>query len=141
MNLLGEFKGELDIRYVRGSGRTWVLLQSFTWCGPASNPACYEVPAAFVTDFASIPRLIQLVLSPTHGIVSDYGRAAVIHDWLYRNGARMTPPVTRRQADQVFYDAMLCEDVLWPTRFLMWLAVRLFGWTAYQKSAPSPVAP
>lgn len=118
-----------------------MLLQPFIWCGPASHPVCYEVPAAFVTDFASIPRLIQFILSPTAGIVSDYGRAAVIHDWLYRHGAGMTPPVSRRDADQVFYDAMLCEDVLWPTRFLMWLAVRLFGWTAYKKSAPSPPVP
>lgn len=132
--LLGEFKGELDIRYVPHSGRTWVLLQPFIWCGPASNPVCYQVPAAFVTDFASIPRLIQFVLSPTAGVVSDYGRAAVIHDWLYRHGASMTPPVSRKAADQVFYEAMLCENVLWPTRFMMWLAVRLFGWMAYRRA-------
>lgn len=132
MNLLGEFRGPLRIDYVHG--RTWVLYQSFVWCGPASNPVCYEVPAGFSTDFASIPPPIRWVLSPTHALISDYGRAAVIHDFLYRTGAQAQPPITRKQADQVFYEAMLCENVLWPTRFLMWAAVRLFGWTAYRKA-------
>jgi hypothetical protein len=131
MNLLGEFRGKLRFDYV--DGRTVLLSQPFTWCGPASNPVCYEVPEGFETDFASIPRLVQIVLSPTRGIVSNYGRAAVIHDFLYRTGAAATPPVSRKAADQVFYEAMLCENVLWPTRFTMWLAVRLFGWTAYRR--------
>jgi len=133
VSVLGEFCGELDLRYQRG-GRRYVLVAPFKWCGPASNPVCYEVEAGFDTDFASIPFFVRWVLSPTHGLISDYGRAAVIHDYLYRRGARFTPPVSRTLADQVFYEAMLCEDVLWPTRFLMWAAVRLFGWTAYRKA-------
>lgn len=130
--LLGGFCGELDIRYVKGGG--WRLRTPFKWCGPASNPVCYEVPAEFETDFASIPFFVLWILGPTHAVVSDYGRAAVIHDWLYRHGATFSPPVARQQADRVFYEAMLCEDVLWPTRFLMWAAVRLFGWTAYRRA-------
>jgi len=143
MNLLGEFKGELDIRYIRlvprvwwlrwlPQRRVWKVLQPVTWCGPPSFPICVTVPADTITDFASIP-IFVLFLAPTHGIVSDYGRAALVHDVLYQRGASFVPPVTRQQADEVFYHAMLCEEVLWPTRFLMWAAVRLFGWTAYRR--------
>lgn len=132
--LLGEFRGHLRLEYQHERPGTFLLCESFTWCGPASNPVCYEVPAGFVTDFASIPRIVTIFLTPTHGFVSDYGRAAVIHDWLYRHGATFTPPVPRAAADRVFFEAMLFENVIWPTRFLMWAAVRLFGWTAYRRA-------
>lgn len=135
--MLGEFKGELDIRYVRSKPRawwlrwlpkrrTWIVIQPFVWCGPASHPVCITVPAGFVTDFASIPFFVFL-LSPMNGMVSDYGRSAVIHDYLYVTGL-----VGRERADDTFYSAMLCEDVLWPTRVVMWAAVRCFGWWAYR---------
>lgn len=139
MSLLGEFRGELETRYVKLPRRRWwrwllprrrvsILTAPFTWCGPASNPVCYIVPVGFATDFASVPFLVRLVLSPTNGIESDYGRAAVIHDYLYQTGI-----IPRVAADQVFYESMLCEDVLWPTRVSMWAAVRCFGWAPWRR--------
>lgn len=41
-----------------------------------------RVPAGFVTDFASIPRAFWVVLPPT----GKYGKAAVVHDYLYVMG-------------------------------------------------------
>jgi hypothetical protein len=136
--VLGHFEGELYLRYVPmprrrwwlrwlPQRRRWIVDRPFRWCGPASDPVCYEVPAGFETDFASIPFLLLLLLGPMNGWVSDYGRSALIHDLLYRTGL-----VSRPRADATFYTAMVSEWVLWPTRFTMWAAVRCFGWTAYQ---------
>jgi hypothetical protein len=137
MSLLGEFQGELDTRYVKLPRRRWWLwwlprrrvhtvIAPFRWCGPYSDPVCYEVPIGFRSDFASVPFLVRVILGPTNGLESDYGRSAVIHDYLYQTGA-----TTRAKADGVFYSAMLCEDVLWPTRVTMWAAVRCFGWAPW----------
>jgi hypothetical protein len=40
------------------------------------------VPEGFITDFATIPKSFRWLLPPYH---SDYGKAAVIHDYLIAN--------------------------------------------------------
>lgn len=136
---LGHFEGDLVVRYVAMPRRRWwlwwvprrrifVVDRPFRWCGPASDPVCYQVPAGFETDFASVPFLIRILLGAMNGLESDYGRSAVVHDLLYQTGL-----VARARADQTFYMAMLSEDVLWPTRFLMWAAVRCFGWAPWRR--------
>lgn len=124
-SVFGEFKGPLHIQYEDGC--TWTILRPFRWCGPDAAPICFEVPEGFVTDFASVPRFFWRLLPPT----GKYGKAAVIHDFLYRTGA-----VPRVEADDTFYRAMLALGVIWPTRLTMWLAVRCFGWFAYCRAAP-----
>lgn len=83
-----------------------------------------EAHAGFVTDYASVPRL-PLV----YALVGDTGhREAVIHDYLYRHGA---PTWTRRQADQIFRDALLEHEPAWRA-WLMWAGVRLGGRRAWR---------
>ena len=84
------------------------------------------VPAGFVTDFASIPRLFWRVLPPT----GSYGKAAVIHDYLYRTGA-----FTRSICDGIFLEAMCELGVPGWKRRVMFRAVRLFGGSSYQAMA------
>lgn len=77
------------------------------------------VPAAFKTDYASVPQLFQSLI-PKFG---KQNRAAIVHDWLYQ-----TNGVTRAQADGVFNEAMqVCHVSTWQRR-AMYLAVRLGGW-------------
>ena len=54
----------------------------------------YIVPAGFITDFASIPRLFWTVVGHPAG---KYAQAAVLHDYLYR-----TNSVSRAKADSLF---------------------------------------
>lgn len=76
------------------------------------------VPAGFVTDFASVPRLPLAYL-----LFGNVAReAAVVHDYLYHTGA-----CSRALADKVFAEASeACGVAAW-RRGPMWLGVRLFG--------------
>jgi hypothetical protein len=85
-----------------------------------------EIPAGYRTDLASVPR-IPLVYARTGN------RAvlpAIVHDDLYENGK---PGLTRKQADLVFLEAMQDEnDPPWATtRWAMYRAVRMFGWSGW----------
>jgi len=85
------------------------------------------VPEGFETDFASVPR-IPLV----YALVGNCShRAAVVHDYLYRDGA--IPVVSQKKADKIFREAMYVKGVPWWRRWIMWAGVRVGGWTAYKK--------
>lgn len=85
------------------------------------------IPAGFVTDYASVPRLPLAYL--LFGGVAD--SAAVVHDFLYSTGL-----VSRKLADDVFAEASeACGVPAWRRR-AMWLGVRLFGGSRY---SPPPV--
>ncbi|MCK4806300.1 MAG: DUF1353 domain-containing protein [Candidatus Aegiribacteria sp.] len=61
-------------------GKTWVILRPFSYdVGNVGSGDTVRVRTGFMTDFASIPRLLWIFL-PRWG---KYGNAAVIHDWLY----------------------------------------------------------
>jgi hypothetical protein len=85
------------------------------------------VPAGFVTDFASIPRLFWTLIPK----LGPYNMAAVIHDYLYR-----TQPDgwTRRMADEVFYDLMREDGVRASRAWTMHRAVRLGGWVNWRRA-------
>lgn len=85
-----------------------------------------EVPAGFVTDYASIPRAFWQFL-PVHG---RYGRAAIVHDYLY-----WTQACTRRQADNIMLIAMTESGVSPNTRSAIYKAVRAGGGKAWEHNA------
>lgn len=70
------------------------------------------------TDFASIPWFLWSILPPT----GRYGKAAVIHDYLYEY--RLRP---RKEADKIFLNAMKELGVPGWKRNIMYCAVRCFG--------------
>ena len=83
-----------------------------------------SVPAGFKTDYASIPRFFWRVLPP----VGKYDRAAVVHDWLYaKNG------VTRKQADDILYEAMGVLGVPGWQRNVIYAGVRVGGWKPWNE--------
>lgn len=105
----------------------WVLHTSFAFdCQCNGEEHRVEVPADFVTDFASIPRILWAI-APRWG---RYGWAAVIHDFLYWD-QRMT----RREADEVFLDAMKDSAVPVWRRTVIYRAVRVFGCFAWKRNA------
>lgn len=112
---------------------TWTLVEPLIHDGPAGS---FTVPAGFVTDFASVPRLLWSVIAPT----GRHSRAAVIHDFLYatkppvsyqKDDVSVRMPLARSQADSAFYWAMIGDEVPKARAWVMWAAVRLFGWKAW----------
>lgn len=118
---MSSFKTPLILEY--GDGYEWRLVQGFRYDTDLLAAGAVYVPAGFETDFASIPRPLWNLFPPT----GRYGKAAVIHDYLYRKSG-----VKRDLADQIFLEAMDCLGVSWLTRHLIYRAVRLFGGGAYQ---------
>lgn len=87
----------------------------------------FVVPPGTPTDYASVPR-------PWRNIVprwSRSARAAVLHDYLYSHGARLDPPVSRAEADDLFCEALRTSGVDRLSAWLMWAAVRVGGAFSY----------
>lgn len=85
------------------------------------------VPAGYVTDFASVPRLVW-ALVPRFGA---YTAATVLHDWLITD-ALPAARITSRAVDRLFREAMRELGVSFPRRWLMWAGVR---WGAVANSS------
>ena len=107
-------------------GERWKLVRSFSYhIGGKYSKEFIQVPAGFITDFASTPPHIWMIIPPW----GKYGKAAVIHDYLYQTGLH-----TREEADYIFKEAMGVLGVSKLKIFLMYWAVRIFGGSAYKES-------
>ena len=82
------------------------------------------VPAQFVTDLSSVPRVLWWWAAP-HG---PYTAAAVVHDWLYASGL-----YPRRYADNLFYRHMRACGVRRTQARIKYMGVRTGGWVAWRK--------
>ena len=138
---MSSFTTPLEVEFM--DGHSWKLHSAFTYhLGEPNAPDFIEVPVGFITDFASIPRILWVVLPPT----GPYGKAAVIHDWLYQGGKVISEyPVMdkeggaifvrqshymlagRRDADAVLLEAMGVLGVHWWTKFVIYAGVRIGG--------------
>ena len=83
------------------------------------------VPRGFVTDFASIPPLLQ-TLRGVRPTTERYGIAAVVHDYLY-----WRQDCTREESDNIMSIAMKEAGVSFLERSLIYQAVRTFGQSAW----------
>lgn len=119
-------------------GDYWKLLQPLVYEG---NTDRWVIPAGFVTDFASIPKIFTPLLPRT----GRHNRAAVGHDYLYRIAVgivpscdlhvsqaecdRNLPPwLSRKEADRIFLRMMRELEVPeWRAR-AMYLGVRVADW-------------
>ena len=95
--------------------------------GDAESSETIRVPAGFVTDFASIPWGLWNMFPP----LGPWARAAIVHDYLYETGG-LGGKYTRKEADQVFREAMAVVGVPAWQRSVMYRAVRLGGGSGWQ---------
>ena len=104
---------------------TWLLTRSFRY-QILDTDLVIEVPAGFVTDFASIPRPLWTLASP-HGF---YSRASIIHDFLYWDQR-----CTREQADGIMLIAMQESAVGFAERQAIYAGVRAGGQSSWDGNA------
>lgn len=104
------------------------LIEPFEFLSEVTE-SIIRVPSGFVTDFASIPRVLWALLPPT----GRYGKAAVVHDWLYQTREAGTHRVWRADADSVLLEGMQVLEVRWSQRWAIYAGIRLGGWVAWNK--------
>ncbi len=119
------FRRPLILEYI--DGKHWRLVEAFTYeVGHLGSGETINIPAGFVTDFASIPPPVSWFWPPAG---ADYGKAAVVHDWLYAHpGSR-----SRNACDDVFREAMRVLGCSAWKRGMIYSAVRVGGWRAWGK--------
>lgn len=87
----------------------------------------------FVTNYASIDGLKNIVLFPVYALLAGYGdKSATIHDFLYNRGGFINlngvfVKVLRIEADRVLYRALRAEGVARWRASVFFIGVRLFG--------------
>ena len=108
------------------SGKEWVLRKSFHYdVGHKGSDYSIAIPTGFVTDFCSSLPIVWSIIPKW----DKYGKATVVHDYLY-----FTREVSRKKADDIFYEAMLVSGVKrWKAKLMHW-TVRVFGTSSYKKS-------
>lgn len=109
----------VDDRVVR---RAWGL-----WA--TSSPAVVhniKIPAGFVFDGASIPRLLRWLFSR---VGAPHQVAALLHDWMYSEQL-----VSRRHADRMYFRVCKKMGVGTGAAAAMYLALILFGSAAWAKN-------
>lgn len=124
-------------------GRTWKVVRGFTYhIGSKTSKNKVVIRAGFITDFASVPRIFWSIIPPT----GRYGKAAVIHDWLYQHKTDTKFDVLhkifskeRKRADDIFKEAMQVLNVKKWRIFIMYWGVRVGGWIAWTPRESFPV--
>ncbi|EKH1093474.1 DUF1353 domain-containing protein [Salmonella enterica] len=96
----------------------WRVHEPFAFYLSDDSSDVIEVPAGFITDLATVPRIFWILLPPD----GKYAKAAIIHDYLYDNALR-----TKYEADRIFLDGMTVLGVPKWKKMIMYWAVRLFG--------------
>ena len=115
---MGVYPNPLYMKAVPGG---YKLMGDFVYW--TSSGKKITAPKGFVTDLASVPRIFRPIFTG-HG---KSRQAACIHDWLYHNFHH-----TRKEADQIFLEALKTSGMNWFGRRAMYRAVRLGGWMHYR---------
>lgn len=104
-------------------GRRRRLLEPIVYhVGAPDSPDRIVIPAGFITDGGSVPRILWAVLDPWGPASKPY----VLHDFLYHTGLR-----SRLVSDAIFMEAMEVVGVGFIRRKILYRGVRLGGWWAW----------
>jgi hypothetical protein len=129
------FQTALCTELKEGSDGIWIVTKPLKYWSELLNclivvPHWFETEGTndfFETDYASVPRVP--IVYEAWG--NKAHREATLHDYLYRIDSN--PLVTRKEADNVFLEAMLSTGKPKRIAYPMYWGVRLGGWTAYHK--------
>ncbi len=114
----GKFSTPLDLRATNPG--EWQVISPLVYTSNDGN--IYIVPTGMITDLASIPKLLRPAID-RNGLSRP---AAVLHDYLYLIGS-----LSRKQADELFLEALLSCGVNSVVAKGMYWAVRAFGGGRY----------
>jgi hypothetical protein len=130
---VNNFMGDLLVKYI--DGRRWEVAEGFTYrIGDPNSRTLVRIPRGFVTDFASMP--FGVIFRSPGG---KWDKPAVVHDLLYKQGYvesdLLQKRITRKDADDIFKEAMQVAGVNWFARQVIYAGVRMGGhniWAKYR---------
>lgn len=107
-------------------------------CFQRGDGTILSVPPGATTDGLSIPRAVQNIIPATGG---DSWFAGVLHDAAYRGTMEvgdsfngwLPAQYSREAADNLMLEALEAQGCNWVKRHTIYRALRMFGWSAYQK--------
>lgn len=107
----------IELEYIND---TWVVMEdAFMYL---SDKTSITIPKGFKTDLASVPRILWPLLPP----FGKYNRAAIAHDFLYRNKM-----YNRRFCDYQLFFLSREDKTNIITSYILYIGVRLFGANYY----------
>jgi len=112
------------LKTVKIGPKLWMLLEDFSAVTPRG---CIIVPAGYLTDHASVPRVFHSVCAPAATPVAE---ASIIHDWLYNKDSEDLP---REFADLCLRELSLENGASRTLAYTVWSAVRVGGRGLYNK--------
>ena len=116
----------IPLEKVRGKKPTWWRVTSPVMCYDTDGSR-YVIPAGFVSNFASIPRILFLFFAP-HGLSAI---PSIKHDYRYIHLIGVEKHgfwKARAAADRQYRLDLLDEGMGCCGAWLMWLGVRALGW-------------
>lgn len=129
MSSYTQYSAPLDIRYDAEASRLlgadhWRVTRGFRYyVGAEDSDRWVDIPAGYLTDGASVPRLLWSLVPPW----GAYGQAAVVHDYLCENLQLSSgQPITRREADRTFLEALRVLGVRWYLVGILYLGVSAY---------------
>lgn len=103
----------------------WQLREPLVYVDPEAGRI--EVPALFVTNFASI-RSLRVAATLIYAALAGYGNAAcTVHDYLYGKGM-----LDRQACDEVLFRALRAEGVARWRAWIFYAGARLGGRRYYR---------
>jgi len=137
---MSSFTNDLRVK-VLDDGANYEVLDEFVYYRDKENNVKIFVGAGFITDFASIPRIFWSIFPP----FGKYTKAAVLHDRLcvaFNNrecwkdvltdtanvdSNFLQQSVKRKDADNIFLEAMDVLKVDTKTKYCLYAGVRLYA--------------
>lgn len=122
MSSFTRFSAEMSVRYDKKASMAlgadhWRVMEGFYfYLGSEDSGEWVNVPAGYLTDGASVPRIFWNVIPPW----GEYGQAAVVHDIVceYLSVTRDGAPkiVSRAECDAILDQALIALEVPWLKR-------------------------
>lgn len=104
--------------------KLWVLIKPMCYETPHG---CFYVPAGFITDHASVPRVFTSIVPP---VQSEIAEASILHDWLYSKNSKI---VKRVFADLCLRELTISRGGRGTLAYTAWAAVRVGGRSSYRQ--------
>ncbi|WP_404417854.1 DUF1353 domain-containing protein [Brevundimonas vesicularis] len=125
---------------IRDGRSLWALQRPMSYYSGPKRDEEIIVPAGFVTDLTSIPRLVWSFYPPD----GPWVKAAIVHDFLYDTqgdgrwndtvGVTRATAYSRKEADDILLEGMIERNVGRWERLVIWLAVNFGGQRGWDRA-------